>query len=136
MDHDPLISQPTPPTAAEFHSIAGLIHSQTKALDHLNDRLRLSEKRTVLMGMALILLLCVILFVGFLFFLVRNQTEQLVAQQKRTETIRSKSCDFYQLLLDYQTPQARETYPGGTAKYDSGIQSLRTIMHEIGCPKK
>lgn len=130
---DPLIN---PPTAAEFQEVAGCIAAQTTSIEHLNTRLEISERRTMIIGAALVVLAALVALVIVLFVLVRNQNHQLAAQQERTDTIRAKSCDFYQLLLDYQTPQARATYPGGTARYDAGMQSLRTIMREIGCPER
>lgn len=56
---DPLIHQPVPLTVTD---IAGL----TKSLEHLNARLQISERRTVIMGAALMILICLVVYVIYL----------------------------------------------------------------------
>lgn len=120
---DPLAN---PPTAAEFQTIADLIDEQTKLIKHLNDRLKLSEKRTVLMAGALTILVCVVLFVGFLFYSVNNQNNRLEASIR-------EQCSLYELIIPSYSEASKQRSPLGPAAYDNAFRQMQISADHLNC---
>jgi hypothetical protein len=120
---DPLIN---PPTAAEFQAIADTIAEQTKLIEHLNDRLKLSETRTVFMAGALLILVGVVMFVGFLSYSVNNQNNRL-------ESSIREQCSLYELIIPSYRDAARAASPLGPEGYDNAFRQMQVSADHLNC---
>lgn len=108
-----------PPTAAEFATLAD-------SIEHLNDRLRISERRSKGLIVALLVLAAVTAIVVYLLIVgiqARSQLQQSIHEQ----------CSLYGLIVPSYSDAAKARSPLGPDAYTNAYRRMQVSADNLHC---